>query len=98
MKRNKKSSLVFFIFTIIAAFTMFALISVEARKHNHSKKGNSNKHHNIKDKSNNNNNNHKNHPSPGPSPAPSPTEPNGVVFNIFSFGAKGDGVSDDSEV
>ncbi|WCJ38488.1 Pectin lyase-like superfamily protein [Euphorbia peplus] len=103
MKRNKNTSILFFIFIIIAVFTMFAIISVEARKHQHKiKKTNSSKH-NIKDKRNNN---HKNPQIPSSAPAPAPTPHHSYsprpaqstsVFDILSFGAKGDGVSDDSK-
>ncbi|XP_065876380.1 polygalacturonase At1g48100 [Euphorbia lathyris] len=88
MQRNKKTSLVFLIFVIIATFTMFAIISVEARKHHHNNKNKNNS--NIKDKRNNN---HSNPPIPSPAPAPSQSS----TFDILSFGAKADGVSDDSK-
>ncbi|KDP26627.1 hypothetical protein JCGZ_17785 [Jatropha curcas] len=104
MKRNKNtSSLVFFIFVIVAAFTMFAIISVEARKHHNYKKNKHNYNKHQKDKSHGNGNHNAPTPAPAPAPAPGslphygsyPTQ--STIFDILSFGAKGDGVSDDSQ-
>lgn len=88
MRRNKSISLLLFIFVTITAFTMFSII-VEARKQ-HSKKTKPNKH-------------RKDSPTiPGPAPAPLPQRGScpsqSSIFNILSFGAKGDGGSDDSKV
>ncbi|OAY32553.1 polygalacturonase At1g48100 [Manihot esculenta] len=87
MRRNKSISLLLFIFVTITAFTMFSII-VEARKQ-HSKKTKPNKH-------------RKDSPTiPGPAPAPLPQRGScpsqSSIFNILSFGAKGDGGSDDSK-
>ncbi|KAJ4822561.1 hypothetical protein Tsubulata_034289 [Turnera subulata] len=98
MKRNNKLSFLFFLIVVVAVFTTFAIISAEARKH-HYKKSKPEKHHKGKGG--------KHYIAPGsatiPAPAPSPLPhygpyPTGsTIFDILSFGAKGDGVSDDSE-
>ncbi|XP_050204718.1 polygalacturonase ADPG2 [Mercurialis annua] len=104
MKRNKNASFLFFIFVLMAAFIMFAIISVEARKHHHSKKTKSHKH--LKEKSGGGRDSPGSDSAAAPGPAPSspplppyggsyPTQSN--IFDILSFGAEGDGVSDDSQ-
>lgn len=82
MERSNAFSLVLCLFIFLA----FATMSTEARKH-HSK---NKKHHK---------NDAKNNPrgclnSPAPAPAPLPL----YEFSILSFGAKANGVSDDSKV
>ena len=76
------------------------MISVEARKH-HSNRNKPHKH--LKDKGSNGHN----APDPatnipGPAPAPLPYygsyPTHSIIFDVLSFGAKGDGVSDDSKV
>ena len=81
---------------IFLLFITSSITSVEGRKH-HVKKGKTHKH--KKDK-----NNKGNSTAPDSSPAPAslpgygyyPTGSN--IFDVLSFGAKGDGVSDDSKV
>ena len=75
------------------------MISVEGRKHI-VKKG---RHHNCKNKKDKSNKGHCRSPDSSPAPAPLPgygsNYPTGSkVFDVLSFGAKGDGVSDDAEV
>lgn len=75
-------------------------MSVEARKH-HTKKSKPRPHKHQKDK-------HGPEPEPDsrfPSPAPAPLPRYGSynrtkssIFDVLSFGAKGDGVSDDTKV
>ncbi|BFG16377.1 hypothetical protein CerSpe_026510 [Prunus speciosa] len=67
--------------------------SVEARK-NHTKKNKPHKHHQGKGATSGNNT-HNSH-LPGPAPAP-PHPQQSTIFPVLSFGAKGDGVSDDSK-
>ena len=76
--------------------TLFSKISVEARN-NHIRNSKTHKH--QKDKSGNGNGN-THFPSPAPAPLPHHgSNPNpSSSFDLFSFGAKGDGVSDDSKV
>lgn len=70
------------ILVLAVVLTTFSVISVEARK-NHSKKGKTHKHQKQR-------NSHR---------APTPDYGNSSnIFNVFNFGAKGDGVSDDSKV
>ena len=100
MKSTKHSSVRFFLFVGVAIFITFAIISVEARKH-HNNRHKPHKH--LKDKGGNG---HKapdpatNIPGPAPAPLPHygsyPTNSN--IFDVLSFGANGDGVSDDSKV
>ncbi|KAL0004287.1 hypothetical protein SO802_011848 [Lithocarpus litseifolius] len=73
--------------------TLFSKISVEARN-NHTRNSKTRKH--QKDKSGNGN---AHFPSPAPAPLPHRgSNPNtSSSFDLFAFGAKGDGVSDDSK-
>ncbi|XP_059448828.1 polygalacturonase ADPG2 [Corylus avellana] len=90
MKSNKNSSVLFSIFFLV----IISIISVEARKH-----------HTRKTKSHNKSGNGdttrgSNFTAPAPAPLPDhngsyPTP--STIFNVLSFGAKGDGVSDDSK-
>ncbi|KAL5762110.1 hypothetical protein ACOSP7_018374 [Xanthoceras sorbifolium] len=95
MKRNERSSLVLVVVFLLIVSVTFSIMSVEARKH-HSKKSKSHKH--RKDKGGSD--------SSGPAvPAPAPLPPYGshppqtstTIFDVLSFGAKGDGVTDDSK-
>lgn len=94
MKRTINSSVPLLFFLVIL-FVIFSMISVEARKL-HIRKTKPHKH--LKDKSGNSG--HSNFPGPAPPPLPHygsvPTQSS--IFDVFSFGAKGDGVSDDSKV
>ncbi|KAJ6981219.1 polygalacturonase [Populus alba x Populus x berolinensis] len=99
MKSTRHSSVRFFLFVGVVIFITFAIISVEARKH-HNNRHKPHKH--LKDKGSNG---HK-APDPatnipGPAPAPLPRygsyPANSTIFDVLSFGAKGDGVSDDSK-
>ncbi|GAA0175600.1 hypothetical protein LIER_28740 [Lithospermum erythrorhizon] len=92
MKQSKISSTLVVLVIFLVLFTTFSILSVEARK-NHSEKS---KIHNQK-KEKKNNGSHSNN-----SPAPAPVYGGGhqthsTSFNIFSFGAKGDGACDDSK-
>ncbi|KAL5540099.1 hypothetical protein UlMin_043170 [Ulmus minor] len=91
MKRNYKSvsSLLIVLLFLLILFVTFSTTSVEARKHQ-AKKSKAHKH-----KKDNNKSSGK---SPGPSPAPLPPySSQSDSFDVFSFGAKGDGVCDDSK-
>uniref|UniRef100_A0A2N9IQV6 Pectate lyase superfamily protein domain-containing protein n=1 Tax=Fagus sylvatica TaxID=28930 RepID=A0A2N9IQV6_FAGSY len=85
-------SLLLFLFFLVT----FTIISVEARNHP-IKKTKPHKH--LKDKSGNGDTRDSNFPGPAPAPLPhhGSYPPQSSIFNILSFGAKGDGVSDDSE-
>lgn len=92
MKRSKNLSSLLFLFLI--AFLTFLITSVEARK-NHTKKSKPHKHHQGKGATSGN----RTHNSHLPGPAPAPPQPQqSTIFPVLSFGAKGDGVSDDSKV
>lgn len=97
MKRAKTSSLVFLFVLWLFIFTAFS--TIEARKY-HGKK--SKMHKNKKHKDGNQSNPPDGVISQAPAPAPLPhfgTYPTqSPVFSIFSFGAKANGVSDDSKV
>ncbi|XP_030496677.2 polygalacturonase At1g48100 [Cannabis sativa] len=100
MKKSKSSSLLILLLILVLIFVItFSTISVEARKHQTKKNKPHNKH--KKDnKGGNNSNNNNNSNSPCPSPVPPHQPPSSSVsniFNVLSFGAKGDGVSDDSK-
>ena len=85
MKIIKSSPLLAMLIGFIIIAAAISTISVEGRKH-HVKR--------IKPK-------HRRHsrdtPTASPAPAPYPSTHDGV-FDILSFGAKGDGISDDSKV
>ncbi|XVF85024.1 hypothetical protein PTKIN_Ptkin17bG0085300 [Pterospermum kingtungense] len=93
MKRDKSLCLLAFV-TIMFLLIIASITSVEGRK-NHVKKGKSHKHKKDKNKGNST------APDSSPAPAPLPghdSYPTGSkIFDVLSFGAKGDGVSDDSE-
>ncbi|KAF3431228.1 hypothetical protein FNV43_RR25958 [Rhamnella rubrinervis] len=95
MKRSRNLSLLVFVFFLVIVFVTFSVISVEARKNRIKKSKPHNKHH-QKDKSGNGNTSN----SPGPAPAALPhygsNPTQSTIFDVLSFGAKGDGVSDDS--
>ncbi|KAJ1399504.1 Pectin lyase fold/virulence factor [Sesbania bispinosa] len=90
MKRNRSSSLLFFLLLLVIVFVSFSIISVEARKTNTKKK----LHKRHRDSSNGHSRG-SHPPCPAPAPLPHPTQVN--TFDIMSFGAKGNGVSDDSQ-
>ena len=77
--------------------TLFSKISVEGLEARNNHIRNSKTHKHQKDKSGNGNTHF---PSPAPAPLPHRgSNPNpSSSFDLFSFGAKGDGVSDDSKV
>ncbi|KAL8550522.1 hypothetical protein ACS0TY_009084 [Phlomoides rotata] len=86
MKITNTLSLVFISLLFLSIFTAFS--TIEARKH-HSKKSKIKKHKDA-------NQNHPPYSSPSPAPLPNPSD-QPPVFNILSFGAKANGVSDDSK-
>ncbi|XP_059637400.1 polygalacturonase At1g48100 [Cornus florida] len=98
MKGNKNSSLLLLLLFLVLVFITFSIISVEAKK-NHSKKNKTHKHQKQRNGSRNNAPDNANPPSPAPATLPHygsyPTHSN--IFNVLTFGAKGDGVSDDSK-
>lgn len=96
MKKNyRHSSFIFFLVLVLIFATAFSIISVDARKH-HSKK--SKIHHKHRKQQRNGGGNSAPNCSNPLSPAPSPTPTQSHIFAILSFGAKGDGVSDDTKV
>nr|DAD30874.1 TPA_asm: hypothetical protein HUJ06_009725 [Nelumbo nucifera] len=94
MKKSKNRSLLFLLVFLIMIFIAFSTISVEARK-NHRMKSRSPKNQKQRRRSDNSGN------APGPAPAPAPYygsyPSHSTIFDILSFGAKGDGISDDSK-
>lgn len=96
MKRNRNLSLLVFVFFLVIIFVTFSVISVEARNNRIKKSKPHHKH--QKDKSGNGNTSN----LPGPAPAPLPhygsNQTPSTIFDVLAFGAKGDGVSDDSKV
>ncbi|XP_017970601.1 PREDICTED: polygalacturonase At1g48100 [Theobroma cacao] len=94
MRRDKSLYLLALVAIMFLVFITSSITSVEGRKHNVNK-GKPHKH--QKDK------NHKGNGAPHSSPAPAPLPgydyyPTGSnIFDVLSFGAKGDGVSDDSK-
>ncbi|CAD5324216.1 unnamed protein product [Arabidopsis thaliana] len=84
MKTVKSLPILAMLLGVIIVAAAISTVSVEGRKH-HVKK--------IKPKHRRHS---KNTPTGSPAPAPYPSTNEGV-FNIFSYGAKGDGVSDDSK-
>ncbi|KAK4841277.1 hypothetical protein QYF36_002008 [Acer negundo] len=98
MKRNDRSSLVLVLVFVLIVSVTFNLMSVEARKHHHKK---SNSHH--KHRKDHKGGSDSSGPALGPAPAPLPPygsyppQASLTVFNVLSFGAKGDGVTDDSK-
>lgn len=93
MKGKRHFPLLAFVAFMAVFFLTFSMQVIDARKHHHhGKKGKSHKH----QKSNST----ANSPAPGPAPLPSyGSHPNGSrIFNVLSFGAKGDGDADDSKV
>ncbi|KAL2327857.1 hypothetical protein Fmac_021284 [Flemingia macrophylla] len=94
MKRHRSFSLLFFLSFLVIIFVTFSIISVEARKTNIKKK----LHKRHKGGHSSNDHTRGSHYSPFPSPTPLPHYgPKGSTFDVLSFGAKGNGVSDDSE-
>ncbi|KAH0675434.1 hypothetical protein KY290_026565 [Solanum tuberosum] len=100
MKKNYRHTSFIFLFVLLLIFaTTFSIISVDARKHHHTKK--SKIHHKHKKQQKNGDGNKAPNCTNSPSPAPSsshgfyPTQ--SPIFNILSFGAKGDGATDDTK-
>lgn len=90
MRWNRTSSARFFLLLLLILLTTFSIMSVEARK-NHGKK--SKMHHDQHKKQKNN----KGNVTP-PGTSYSPASTNTTIFDVLSFGAMGDGISDDSKV
>ncbi|GLU03116.1 hypothetical protein SLE2022_203330 [Rubroshorea leprosula] len=92
MKGKRHFPLLAFVVFAVIFFLTFSMQVIDARKHHHhQKKGKSHKHQKS--------NGAANFPAPGPAPLPSyGSHPNGSrIFNVLSFGAKGDGGADDSK-
>lgn len=85
MKTIKSSPLLAMLLGFIIVAAAISTLSVEGRKHYVKKIKSKHRRHS------------KNTPTGSPAPAPYPSIHDGV-FDILSFGAKGDGVSDDSKV
>ncbi|GFY91549.1 pectin lyase-like superfamily protein [Actinidia rufa] len=88
MKKDRNSSLTLLMFFLAIALITFSIVSVEGRK-NHEKKNRAQKQRKQRNE----------HGSvPGPAQSPLPSYPGqSSIFDVFSFGAIGDGVSDDSK-
>ncbi|KAG5604680.1 hypothetical protein H5410_026172 [Solanum commersonii] len=104
MKKNYRHTSFIFLFVLLLIFaTTFSIISVDARKHHHTKKSKIHHKHKKQQKNGDGNKapNCTNSPSPALSPSPSPSHgfypTQSPIFNIISFGAKGDGVTDDTK-
>ncbi|KAK7309716.1 hypothetical protein RJT34_06669 [Clitoria ternatea] len=91
MKSKRSFSLLFFMFLLVIVFVTFSIISVEARKSTNMRKKLRKRH---KDDHGSNGHTRGSH-APCPAPLPNPIQEN--IFDVLSFGAKGNGVSDDSE-
>ncbi|XP_034698250.1 polygalacturonase At1g48100 [Vitis riparia] len=99
MKRDKNPRLVFLLVFLVLIFTTLSITSVDARKH-HSKKSRSHsKHHKHRSGNGNSAPDSENPPAPAPAPLPpyASYQPQSRIFDVLSFGAKGDGISDDSK-
>lgn len=100
MKRDKNPPLVFLLvfLLLLIIFTAFSINCVDARKH-HSKKSRSHsKHHKHRSGNGKNAPDSENPPAPAPLPPSISYPPQSRIFDVLSFGGKGDGVSDDSKV
>ncbi|MCL7037912.1 hypothetical protein MKW94_030345 [Papaver nudicaule] len=91
-------SLLTVLFVIIFTGSLFSTTCVEARKNHHHR--NAKNHHGHQHSHNNNKRGH--FPAPSPAPAFQPAPPNPYtkksnIFDVLSFGAKGDGIADDSK-
>ncbi|KAK2977477.1 hypothetical protein RJ640_016105, partial [Escallonia rubra] len=98
LPKNMKSPALILLFLSVSFFFSFSVTSLDARA-NHCKKSRSHWHHHRQRNSNGNIAPcGPNIPSPAPAPIPlhgsHPSQSN--IFNVLSFGAKGDGFSDDS--
>lgn len=82
MKKKRSSSLLFFLSMLMIFYVTFSMTSVDASKTNMKKKPH--KHHKASGNSHTRGSHH------------TPTQVN--TFDIMSFGAKGNGISDDSQV
>ncbi|KAJ4973151.1 hypothetical protein NE237_006325 [Protea cynaroides] len=89
MKKDKEFSLFFLLLLLIVILIAPSASSVEARKNN--------KKHQKQKKGIVSVPKHSHVPSPASSPSYGPYPTHTVIFDILSFGAKGDGVSDDSK-
>ena len=88
-QRSKNLTLSLVLFLVVSLLVSSSVVRVEARKQYHSKK---NKHQKQKGVDNGNGS------GPAPPPFPDYNQTQSTIFNILSFGAKGNGVSDDSKV
>ncbi|KAK3041825.1 hypothetical protein RJ639_000341, partial [Escallonia herrerae] len=98
LHKNMKSPALFLLFFWVTSFFTFSATSLDASS-NHCKKSRAHWHHHRQRNSNENSAPcNPNIPSPAPAPLPlngsHPSRSN--IFNVLSFGAKGDGLSDDS--
>lgn len=100
MKKGKNLALVFLLVLLVLIFTTLSGTSVEARKHRSKSSRSHSKHHKHRGGSGYNAPDYENPPAPAPAPLPPyfSYPPQSRIFDVLSFGAKGDGVSDDSKV
>nr|DAD34514.1 TPA_asm: hypothetical protein HUJ06_005154 [Nelumbo nucifera] len=99
MKKSKNISLLFLFVCLIMILLAFSTISVDAKK-NHKRK--SKAHRNQKQRGSENGDNspgpvHSPSREPDPAPSSGSYRTHSSIFDVLSFGAKGDGVSDDSK-
>ncbi|KAG7032297.1 Polygalacturonase, partial [Cucurbita argyrosperma subsp. argyrosperma] len=87
-QRSKNLTLSLVLFLVVSLLVSSSVVRVEARKQYHSKK---NKHQKQKGVDNGNGS------GPAPPPFPDYNQTQSTIFNIMSFGAKGNGVFDDSK-
>lgn len=88
-QRSKHLTLSLILFLVVSLLASSSVVRVEARKQYHSKKS---KHQKHKGAGNGNGS------GPAPAPLPDYNQTQSTIFNIMSFGAKGNGISDDSKV
>ncbi|KAL5725064.1 galacturonan 1,4-alpha-galacturonidase [Ranunculus cassubicifolius] len=94
MKRTKNSP-VFLLLLLLIIFAALFTSSIEARK-NHNKKTKGHKH--QKQRKGGGSGNYAPGPEHAPAPAPSHgSYPTSDIFDVLSYGAKGDGIADDSK-
>ncbi|XP_058088317.1 polygalacturonase At1g48100 [Magnolia sinica] len=100
MKKTKKFSVLFVLFLSVVLSIAYLSVSVDARK-SYEKRSRVHRHHKQRGRGKNNKKgpdpDHFNSSAPAPAPYDGSYEPHSNIFDVLLFGAKGDGVSDDSK-